>query len=257
MADAINKAGIDVKATVETDSETKTSVLKLESTKTGSDERNSFTVRDVSGDSVERTGTSEVTQEGRDARYSVNDGPVRTSQSNTVNLGSGVSATFIKASDEQVSISRGKDMDSAKSGVERLVNTYNDLFTNSAQRTNDPKSQNLASRLLNISKTYSGSLSSVGIGFDNDGRMTIDKQKLDKAADSGKLEQVFTENSGRNYGFTNQLSRLSDNVSRNTSNFVSSSHFGSNLSENFSYSNMGDLLQYNFLNVGSILDFMF
>jgi len=257
MADAINKAGIGVKATVETDSATKTSMLKIESTKTGSDPRNGFKVTDVTGNLTSKTGADNISREGQDALYSVNGGPTRTSQSNTVSLGNGVSATFKKASEETITVSRGKDTDYAMSAVENMVKSYNDLYANAATRTGDPKSQNLASKMVKLSGTYSKSLSSIGIGFNNSGEMTIDKQKLGQAAESGKLEKFFTENMGKNYGFTNQLSRLSDNVSRNTSNYVSSSLFGSSLGENFSYSSFGDMIQYNFLSAGSIFDYMF
>jgi flagellar hook-associated protein 2 len=255
-ADAINNAGIGIRATVETNSETNASMLRLESTHTGSDPRNSFTVSDVTGDLAARMGANDVSREGRDAIFSVNGGPERTSQTNTVDLGNGISATFNRASENAVTISRGQDTSHAIRQVENMVRNYNDLYSAAAQRTNDPKTQNLASRMVNTSRIYSNSLSSIGIGFDNDGRMTIDSQRMNQAAESGRLEQFFTENSGRNYGFTNQLGRLADNVQRNTSNFVTSSVFGNDLGENFSYSNLGNLMQFNFLTSGSIMDFM-
>ena len=257
MADAINKAGIGVKATVETDSKTNSSMLKLESVETGSDPKNSFTVKDITGDLAARTGANDVAREGRNAIYSINGGPARTSKSNTIDLGNGVSAKLNKVSEEAVKISRGKDMNYATSVVEGLVKSYNNLYAEAVQRTDDLKSQNLASRMVNISKTYSGSLSGIGIGFDNDGRMTIDTQKMRQAAENGKLEQFFKGNSGKNYGLTSQLGRLADNVSRNTSNFVSSSMFGSSMSENFAYSSFGDMIQYNYLSTGSIFDYLF
>ena len=256
MADAINKAGIGVKATLETDSKSGASTLSVESKNTGDDPKNSFTISDVTGDLAAKTGVDEVTREGRNAQYSVNGGPVRTSRSNTVSLGSGVTATFKKASEEEVKVSRGKDMNYAIGQVGSLVKNYNDLYAESAKRNNDPKSQNLASRMVSISGTYTKSLSNIGIGFDTSGRMTIDEKKLNEAAESGALERFFTQNRGRNYGFANQLGRLADNVQRNTSNFVSSSQFGNLLGENFSYSSYGDLIQYNFLSAGSIMDFM-
>jgi len=256
MADEINKAGIGVKATVVTDEKANTSMLKIESTTTGSDPKNSFTITDKTGDLVAKTGANDVAKAAQDAKYSVNGGETRTSQSNTVNLGNGINATFVKASDEEVKISRGQNLDIALKQVDNLVKSYNDLYSEAAQRVNDPKSQNLASRMISTSSTYSSSLSSIGIGFDKDGLMTVDSKKLNQAAENGKLEQFFTENSGKNYGYTNQIGRLADNVTRNTSNFVSSSQFGSSLGENFAYSSFGDLIQYNFLSVGSILDFM-
>ena len=257
MADAINKAGIGVKAIVEIDSKTNSSMLKLESAETGSGPKNSFTVKDITGDLTALTGANDVAREGRNAIYSVNGGPARTSQSNTVDLGNGISARLNKASEEAVKISRGKDMNYATSVVGGLVKSYNELYVEAVQRTDDLKSQNLASRMVNISKTYSGSLSGIGIGFDNDGRMTLDTQKMKQAAENGKLEQFFKGNSSKNYGLTSQLGRLADSVSRNTSNFVSSSLFGSSMSENFAYSGFGDMIQYNYLSTGSIFDYLF
>ena len=257
MADAINNAGVGVKASVETDSKNNTSMLKLEAESTGDNNKSKFTVTDITGNLTEKTGADEVSQNARDARYSVNGGAVRTSQSNTVDLGGGLSATLKKASEKEVAISTSTDMDYVKNAVKDLVKNYNDLYSEAAQRTNDPKAQNLAGKMVNISKTYSGSLSNIGIGFDNDGRMTLDTAKLDAAADSGRLERFFTENSGRNYGFTNQLSRLSDSVSRNTSGYLSRSTFGDSLTENFAYSGFGELIQYNYLSSGWILDYSY
>jgi flagellar capping protein FliD len=257
MANAINSAGLGLRATVEVDSVTSTSMLRVESTTTGSDPKNSFTISDVNSDLVARTGIGEVSREGRDAIFSVDGGPARTSQSNTVNLGNGLSATFKAASTQEVRITRGQDMDYAKNAVRDMVQSYNSLFSAAAQNTGDPKAQGLASRMLNITSAYSGSLTSIGIGIDSSGRMTIDSKRLDQASENGSLQRFFTENAGRNFGFSAQLGRLADNVSRNTSNFVSSSMFGSSLGENFTYSGFGNLNQFNAINSGSIFDFMF
>ena len=257
MANAINLSGIGVKATVETDSKNGTSVLKLESAKTGGDPKNAFTIKDVTGELVGKTGVGSVTSAGRDAIYSVNGGEERTSQSNTVDLGNGISATLLKVTDKEITVSQGKDTTAIKNAIEDMVKSYNDLYSEAAQRTTDKKAQSLASRMVNTSKVYSGSLANIGIGFDSDGRMKINAEQLDKAAESGKLEKFFTENSGKNYGFTNQLSKLADNVARNTSNFVDSKQFGADLSENFAYSSFGDLIQYSFLSAGSIFDYSF
>ena len=257
MADAINKSGAGVKATVEIDSETNTSMLKLESTTTGSDAAKSgFTISDVSGDLVARTDASKVTSVGQDAMFSVNNGPARTSQSNTVFIGSGVTATLNKASEDSATITWGREKSAMRDSVEDLVKRYNNLFSTAAERTSDPRAQNLASRMVNISKTYSNSLSSIGIGFDSSGKMTINSEKMDKAAESGKLDQFFNENRGRNFGFTNQLGRLADSVSRNPGNFVSGSMFGGGLMGNSGYTGYGNPTQFNFFSAGSLLDFM-
>ena len=256
MADAINNAGAGVRATVELNTETNTSMLRLESTTTGSGPGSSFSISDTAGDLVARAGVGDATREGQDAIFRVNDGPARRSQSNTVFLGSGVTATFNSASEEATRITWGQDSRVTRSSVEDMVRSYNELFSTATTRTNDPRSQNLASRMLGISRTFSGSLSSIGIGFDASGRMTMDTARMNQAEESGRLGQFFTENRGRNFGFANQLGRLADSVTRNPGNFVSGSLFRSDLMGNFGYTNLGNPTQFNFFSPGSAIDFI-
>jgi len=255
MATAINNASIGLRATVETDSATNTSMLRIESTNVGTNERNAFSLRDFTGNAVARTGANEVSRQRQDAIYRVNGGQAQVSQSNTVNLGNGLSATFKAASDQAVTVSRGRDMSQVRGVVENMVRSYNSLFSAAAENVNDLKAQSLASRLMNVISAYSRSLSDLGIGFDNSGRMTVDSNRMNQAFENGRLEQFFTENNGRNFGFGATLGRLADNVSNNTSNFVSNSMFGSG--DRFGYTGFGDRFQFNSFGSGSILDYMF
>lgn len=150
-----------------------------------------------------------------------------------------------------------KAQSASKSAVEDFVKNYNDLYSEAVQKADDPKAQKLATRLLNISKTYSGSLAGIGVGFDSDGRMKIDEKALDAAAGNGKLETFFTQNRGKNYGFTNQLANIADSVSHNTSAYVSSSVLGNSLMDNFSYSALGKTSQYSFLSAGWLFDYLY
>lgn len=171
------------------------------------------------------------------------------------NLSSALNELSGTAFTKKTADTKEKDLDYAKSKIEDLVNSYNDLYSAAVQKTEDPKAQKLASRMLNVAKTSVNQLSSIGINFDKDGKMTIDTKQLDEAAQNGKLEKFFTENRGKNYGFTNQLANLANSISRNTANYVSSSQFGSSLMENFSYSGFGQLKQYDFLSSGLVFDY--
>ena len=168
-----------------------------------------------------------------------------------------LSGTAFSKKTEAPSESQVKQPDLAKSAIGNLIKNYNDLYVEAAQKTSDPKAQKLASKMVDISKTYKSSLANIGVGFDNDGKMTLDTKKLDAAIENGSLEKFFKENNGKNYGFTNQLSRLADNVSRNTSNYVSSSEIGNALTENFAYTGFKELVQYKYLNTGLMFDFLF
>jgi len=257
MADAINAAGIGVKASVETDAKNNASMLKLESTMTGADEKSKFTVSDVSGNLVARTGANDISKDAQNAVYSVNGGAAQTSKTNTIDFGGGLSVTFNKASDKAVEIKPGKDTDYAKKAVENMVNSYNDLYSAAAVNVNDPKAQNLASKMVSISKTYSGSLANIGIGFNKDGQMTVDAKKLDAAAKDGRLDTFFTEDRSRNYGFSNQISKLASNVTNNTASYVSRNEFRNPLIEDFPYSSYGEILRNNYGNAGWFLDMMY
>ena len=256
MADAINNSNAGVKASVAYDAETKTSMLKLEGTSTGSDPANAFTLTDLgSGNLVAQTGANDVARQGQDAIYSVNDGPERRSQSNTVFLGNGVTATLNAASEQAATITWGQESNVTRSDVESMVKNFNDLLNTSAGRIGDQRSQQLASSMVNISSAFSSALSGIGIGFDNSGRMTINTQKMDQAAQSGALDKFFTASGGNN-SFASQLNKLADTVSRNPANFVSSPLFGNNMSGNLGYSNIGNPTQWGSIGSGSVLDFM-
>jgi len=255
MADAINNSKAGVKASVVFDAETKSSMLKLEGTTTGSDPANAFTVTDRGGGNiVAQTGANDVARQGQDALYSVNDGPERRSQSNTVFIGNGVTATLKSASEQATAITWGPEKNVTGSSVESMVKSFNDLFSTAAERTGDPKSQRLASSMTNISSVYANSLSNIGIGFDNSGKMTINTQKMDQASENGALEKFFS--SGSRNGFASQLGRLADNVSRNPGSFVSNSLFGNNITGNSGYSSFGSTTPFNAFGSGSILDYM-
>ena len=257
MATAINNAGLGLRATVETDTKTNVSTLRVESTNVGTAEKNAFSIRDVTGNAVAQTGANEIARERQDAIYSVNGGPTQTSQTNNINLGNGLTATLKAATEEDVTITRGIDTGRAISSVESMARSYNSMFTAAASNVADPKAQGLASRSLNITSAYSRVLTEIGISFDSSGRMLVNSQKLSQAAENGKLEQFFMENRGKNFGFTASMGRLADNVSSNTSNFVSSSMFGNSIGENFTYSGFGGMNQLNFLGAGSLFDYMF
>jgi len=256
MATAINNAGLGLRATVETDSETNSSVLRVESLNTGTAERNAFSIRDITGNAARQTGANEVSRERQDAVYRVNGGEARTSQTNNVNLGNGVSATLKAPTESAVTVTKGKDMSIVRGVVESLVRSYNNLFSAAAENVNDPRAQGLASRLMNVTGAFSRSLQDIGIGFDSSGRMTIDSARFNQAMDTGRVEEFFTEG-GRTFGFGAALGRLADNVSNNTSNFVSSSMFGTSIGGNMSYSGMGSAVQLNLMNTGTLLDYMF
>ena len=226
MADAINAKGLGIKATVEQDAKAGTSALVLTGEKTGADQ--AFEVAGRAGEAFGRMGIAEADTEARDARFKLDGGETQTSRTNTINLGGGVTGTLNKASDEAVTVGRGVDADLAVSRVENLVEQYNSLYGAALGNESDKRANRLFSDLVSNSRTYSGQLSKAGIGFDENGYMTLDKEKASSAARDGSLEKLFTENAGRSYGFQNNLSRIAARAERNTNQYASPSSFMAN-----------------------------
>lgn len=217
MADAINSANVGVRASVKTDASKGTSTLSLSSVNTGEDVRNQFTVRDRTGSLVSRTGIGNVTQEAQDSIYYV-DGNRLISSSNSVDLGHGVSATLKKATTEEINVTVGISNDYAKNKVKELVDNYNQLLYSAKTSTNG--NARLENDLATAFQSYSSSLEKIGIKATADGSLSIDSAKLNEAAENGKLEQFFTENSKNNYGFTNRLATITRNVANSPANYV-------------------------------------
>ena len=146
---------------------------------------------------------------------------------------------------------------SDKESMKELASKYNSLYMETLFNSNDTKAVNLAYRLLSISATFSDSLSDIGVDIDKYGAMNIDNERLEAADESGELDQFLTDNSNSDNSFASRLTKLADNVTYNTTNYVSRSSFGSNLTENFAYTSTGDIIQYTFFSTGLVFDYSF
>jgi flagellar capping protein FliD len=171
-------------------------------------------------------------------------------------LGQGVTATLRQASDEAITIAPRQDLNAARSTINDMVRSFNNLFSAAAENT-DPRAQDLANRLLNTVRTFSRGLNEIGITFDDSGRMRINETRMNQAMESGRLEQFFTQNAGMNFGFTNQLERLASNVARNPGNFVTNTTTGGNFSGGSGGTGFGNPMHFGSINAGMLFDFMF
>ncbi len=224
LAGAINALGIGVTASVSKDSARGTSTLTLSGDVSKAGSTGTFKLADTSGTALMRAGVTQQTKAAQSALYSV-DGAQKTSSSNVVDLGGGVTGTLKKATTQALSLSRGLDASGSISKVRDLANSYNALYSAALENTDDTKANALFSKMVGASRVYAGTLSQLGINFDDSGRMTLDETKLQQSADSGALAAFFTENRGTNFGYTNQLKRIADDVTNNTQRYASASSF--------------------------------
>lgn len=220
MADTVNAKNIGVKASVQSGDNTSSSKLVFESATTGTKDGNDkFAVKDLyapSGSSglVSQTGTDTITQKAQNARYSVNDGAEKTSESNDVNLGNGVTATLKKSSQDPVRITYGADKEAIKSAVNNFVESYNSLVSVAKSSS----SSKLLSTLSGATGQYAKSLSNAGIEISSSGKLSVNSSKLDASIGSGLAEDVFKANT--NYGLGGRLQNTANSIERNPMSFA-------------------------------------
>lgn len=225
IADAVNKKNMGLTALVEYDAKNKTSSLTIQSKETGANAKNQFTIRDTYGDAISRTGAGDMTRQAQDAIYRINDGSQKASASNTVDLGNGIKATLLEASDSTIRVSMKADGSEAVKAVKKIADSYNSLVT-AAKSADTPKSLQLNVQLARITNTYAPSLSRIGVTMEPDGTMSINQDKLKSSADNGELKNLFNQDRYTNYGFANRMNRLASEVNASPMKFTSLSSLG-------------------------------
>ncbi len=248
MADAVNKRGIGINATVEQGDNARSSRLVFESEDTGTNE--AFAVRDTKAPNglsglASMMNVDEADQAAQNAEYSVN-GEQRTSQSNEVELGRGVRGTLKEATDDAVRVSYGQDQEAIRGGVEDFVKNYNSML-DSADRSSMPR---LSSALNGITNTYGGTLSNLGIESDESGRLSINSDKLDASIQNGRLEDAFR--SGGSYGIGGRLQNTANSLERNPMSYSNTSALMTTYNRNnmFNFNNQASMFSgqlFNFL----------
>jgi len=240
MAEAINSSDIGVRATVETarTDGTNTTQLNLTASQTGTN--STFTVRDVAGNLTEEMGVTSTSQDARNAIFSLNGGFERHSQSNNVSLATGVTATL--QGEGRTDISFGHNVTEAVRGVTDLVNALNSALRNT--NAGDGRgSERFISDIQGMNRIFASQLSRVGIDVQNDGQLSINQDRLQRAAADGSLGRLFENN---NSGFSARVSRIANNAA--SSNFYRNTP----APVNFTSPNTG----FNFGNVGNSWSFL-
>lgn len=253
MADAINKRDIGITANVDVDNKEKTSSLRLQAQGTGDSDANRFSIRDVAGEMVSKTGAATVTQDAQNAVYSVNSGPERTSQSNEVYLGGGVSGTLKQTTDEALSVSAQLDLGQIMEHVTEMISSFNALVDTARSNADIGNASTLERKLSSAAGNYASSLSAIGVTMGSDGYMSMDKDKLTGAIQSGAAKDFFTQGGGMSYGFGSRMSQLADDVTNNTAKYAG--NVSASYPSNNQYYNIIQTARTNsLLNMGMLFD---
>ncbi len=243
MADTINAADSAYTATLSVNSLSNTSNISISNNQTG--EQSAFSLSDISGDAVALSGANQVNQQAQDAIYQLN-GQTNTSADNSINLGNGIEATLMQASDQQVTISRGLDTDLAKQQMADFAEAYNQLYGTALEHSDDSKTYELFQQIIGNSQNYLSTLAPLGVEFDQEAKMSINEDKLNQAAEDGSLTAFLEQNTSANYGYLSQLGRIADDVQNNTQKYISQEAFAFN-ADNF-YSQSSQQIYNNLFN---------
>lgn len=236
IVETVNKANIGVSATtVEKDGKVS---LKLQATTTG--ENSKLTV--AFGGDLSNAISVKTTEEGRNAKYKVNDVDY-TSESNNVKLSSTINASLNSIGKAKIS-SDNVDGKKIIDAVKKFANDYNEtvnlLDKNSSKST---KLEDLADSFKST-KDSSSSLSEIGITVGNDGRLFVNEDKLKSAVNSDykKVKNIFSGSSG----IANQTYNKVQNAMNNSKNLYPNFQFSSEDSSIYSSNNSNVIYsQYN------------
>ncbi|MBR6770313.1 MAG: flagellar filament capping protein FliD [Lachnospiraceae bacterium] len=224
LAKLISSAGIGLNADVIEDGKGNTA-LRLSSLAEGSKNNGSplFLVSD--SHTSKRSGTvaclglDHLARPASDAEFVVN-GEKRTSSSNTFVLDNLYHITLRGISSSQqdtTTVGLKTDVESLTENVEVLVNSYNQFINHTASHKDEfSGSRRLLGQMNGISRLYRRDLHSLGLNFQEDGTITLDKKEFQDTA--------MTNNTNRSFSavrdFANSLVRKMDQISLNPMDYA-------------------------------------
>lgn len=206
IAFSINEANIGISAEVTDGSEEGTGKLSLTSNDTGTE--NSFTISDISGNTITATGADSVSNAAQNAGYNV-DGIDNTSNSNTIYLDEGSVTVNLKGVGESI-LEVAPDEANVKNAITDLVSELNSFIDNLGENSDYIKDEVLSS-VNSFIKDNKAGLESIGITQDENGKLEIDDDQLTAAVSQNmdNIKDVLSSFDGLAVQVNNYASRVS------------------------------------------------
>lgn len=222
LADFINKTGIGLEAQVAYHKELGISRMELTARQTGLFGKSSFTLSDTAKPEnaeaglVEVFGLSNEAAPAQNARYTIN-GVSYEAPENTVSYEDILLLSFHSVTDAPVSVRPILDRSAVYDALEEFTVTYNRLVHAGKTTVQENKSSALLlTGLSHLIASHYSSLSSIGITADEEGYLTLDPEKVDRAAVSGDAESVLRTDAS----FLQALDSRLDSIILNPMRFV-------------------------------------
>lgn len=196
MANAINKAGLGITANVVTDDVKKTSYIEIKSNEAGED--STFSISDVEGNAVAKSGAAAVSAQAADAKYRLN-GQEYTSKTNTITLDEEkLKLTLSSVTQEEATVTVKYDKEAIMNAIGSFADNYNKTYNFAKSSERYVISNRLRDQLQTAVSSKAGYLKSIGVNVKYDGTMEIDEKKLSKALDEDiqKVKKLFASPEG-------------------------------------------------------------
>lgn len=219
----INSSGVGIKVSIE-EADGKTA-LKLISESKGITKGKSelFSISDdntsKNSGTVDYFGLDYITKRAANAQFTV-DGESYSASSNRFTLGKvfDVELKGVSPDDEPTVIGLKTDIESLTDNIAGLLKGYNDFLDNaSAYLESQSKSKQLINEMKGIARHFHSSMESIGVDYNEDGKLTMNKKVLQQAAmESNNLSETF----GCLKDFSQALMAKSNQVSLNPMDYV-------------------------------------
>lgn len=193
IARLVNTAKIGVSATILTN-EKNQSALQLTSHKTGlaEDETSLFSVD--TGDSrnpVRALGLEKVSQPASNSDFTLN-GHAHSSLTNNFTINNTFEVTLKSSSPYPVRIDFKDNTDAITDNIDNLIGSYNGMVDVGAKYVSQNGSGTLYREITNLAYKQQDNLLSVGLFIENDGKITVDHEELEKSiTDPERQDESF------------------------------------------------------------------
>ena len=224
LARLINRSNIGVTASLENDGDTRFA-LRLESNSTGlkPDGKSIFSVSDentskTSG-AVDYFGLSEITSPSTNAVFKLN-GTEHSAYSNSFTIDRAYEVTLkgINDEDSPVTVGLKPDVESLIGNISGLVRGYNDFVKRAAEYTESyGKSTKFTREMASLQNVYKNELDAIGLSFNDDGTLEVDKGVLTLSANEGDPHETLKAVTS----FTNTLVNKAQQISLNPMEYTS------------------------------------
>ncbi|MCR4585394.1 MAG: flagellar filament capping protein FliD [Lachnospiraceae bacterium] len=170
------------------------------------------------GGIVDYLGIRKITEEGKNAVYTVN-GEQYTAPGNDVNIGGFYNVRLKEVTEEgrEVTLGIKPDFESVRDNIVSLTGSYNDFVKAAAEYVDQqPRTNLLVNYMKNTSYFYTSSLADMGVTQEEDGTLSVDEEKLGETLKDGNVEEQL----GKLKSFTKFAMRKANEVQLNPMDYV-------------------------------------